>query len=451
MTTQPQQAAHHEIELPDSWRWLQLRRVASCISRSLPETTDPLFEFRYLDIGSVGPGRLLEPPVRIVFKDAPSRARRTVSEGDVIVSTVRPYLRAVLPIDAELSDVVVSTGFAVFRPRDEVSSAWLGYAMQSTVFIDSVVRESKGVAYPAVTDGVIARTLLPVPPEGDQRQIARYLDSATAEIEKAVVAEHRLMSLLEEEKQAMISAALGISAGLSPQGFAPFRDANGLSQPVRLKNLLTEVAKRSTTGQGQLFSLRKGIGLVATGSVYGKEVAPEQLVGYKRVEAGQLVMNRMRASTGLFGVAPSDGLVSPDYAVYRVSPQVDPEFLVAVLRLPQFGAVIRANSKGLGTGASGFMRVYSEQLGQLTVPVPPLAEQRRIVAEITENGRRIDQAIDSHERQIALLDEYRARLVADVVTGKLDVRELADDLPELEVTESSLLASREGSQLEDVV
>lgn len=450
MTTQPQQAAHHDIELPDSWRWLQLRRVASCISRSLPETTDPLFEFRYLDIGSVGPGRLLESPVRIVFKDAPSRARRTVSEGDVIVSTVRPYLRAVLPIDAELSDVVVSTGFAVFRPRDEVSSAWLGYAMQSAVFIDSVVRESKGVAYPAVTDGVIARTLLPVPPEGDQRQIARYLDSATAEIEKAVVAEHRLMSLLEEEKQAILSSAVTghigngrqmVDSGLGWLGTIP--DGWKL---CRLKTLLKERNIRGFEDE-PLLAATQAHGVIRKDDYAQRTVVAEKdLHLLKLVEVGDFVIS-LRSFEGGIEYSRARGIISPAYTVLSCADPALRSYLRWLFKSKPFIDLLRLNVTGIREGQN----IDYSRLSRERVPVPPRSEQIWIDEYLRNETERIDEAILHAQQRVVLLEEYRARLIADVITGKLDVRELADDLPELEVTESSVLASREGSQLEDVV
>ena len=74
---------------------VRLKYVVRINPTDLPETTDPGFEFRYLDIGAVGRGRLIEAPEALTFGQAPSRARRTVLDGDTILATVRTYLRAV--------------------------------------------------------------------------------------------------------------------------------------------------------------------------------------------------------------------------------------------------------------------------------------------------------------------------------------------------------------------
>ena len=95
---------------------IPLKRLARINERTLPESTDPGREIRYVDIGSVGRGRLVKEPEQMHFSDSPSRARRLVRQGDTIVSTVRTYLRAVWPVIGSVDGLVVSTGFAVLTP-----------------------------------------------------------------------------------------------------------------------------------------------------------------------------------------------------------------------------------------------------------------------------------------------------------------------------------------------
>ena len=89
-----------------------------------------------------------------------------------------------------------------------------------------------------------------------------------------------------------------------------------------------------------------------------------------------------------------------------------------------------AESKGLGTGTSGFLRLYNDRLGAIHVALPPRAEQREILTGLAGELSGVNTAISRLEREIELLREYRTRLVADVVTGKLDVREAAARLPD---------------------
>jgi type I restriction enzyme, S subunit len=159
-------------------------------------------------------------------------------------------------------------------------------------------------------------------------------------------------------------------------------------------------------------------------------ITADALIGFKMVAPGQIVMNRMRAAIGMFGLASEAGLVSPDYAVLEPLGSVDAMFFLHLFKTPVAGAVFRIESKGLGTGSSGFMRLYTDRFGMIKLPVPPCQEQVLIVRGIEERVRGIQETDQRIKREIALLREYRTRLIADVVTGKLDVREAAAKLPD---------------------
>ena len=147
----------------------------------------------------------------------------------------------------------------------------------------------------------------------------------------------------------------------------------------RIKTVLREVDRRSAAGREPLLSLRMQAGLVDHHASGGRPIPPSALVGYKRVLPGEIVMNRMRASSGLFAAATTDGLVSPDYAIFRPVDQINVAYLVGLFRTPAMMVVFRLESTGLGTGESGFLRLYSDQFGRLAIPTPPAAEQAAIV------------------------------------------------------------------------
>ena len=137
-------------EIPLHWDTRRLKNWVEINAHVLPETTDPEYEFDYVDIGSVGTGRLLSEPKRIAFASAPSRARRVVRSGDTIVSTVRTYLKAVWHADGPLPSLVASTGFAVLTPRSPTSRRFVGYVCRSGSFTERITSESSGVSYPAI-------------------------------------------------------------------------------------------------------------------------------------------------------------------------------------------------------------------------------------------------------------------------------------------------------------
>ena len=190
--------------------WQRLKYLVDINSRDLDENTDPSFEFRYVDIGSVGRGILLEEPERMSFADAPSRARRLVQSGDTIVSTVRTYLRAIWPVQGETAEMVVSTGFAVLTPRPELDARYLGWIAQSDVVIDEIVARSVGVSYPAINGLEIGDVAVPVPPIPIQRNIADYLGAETARIDRLVEARRHQLRVLPERLAALVAELVSL-------------------------------------------------------------------------------------------------------------------------------------------------------------------------------------------------------------------------------------------------
>src|SRR3989442_235380 len=139
-------------EVPAHWKVRRLKHLASLNPESLGEDSDPGLELVYVDIGGVDSlGRIAERE-SLTFGSAPSRARRLVRGGDVIVSTVRTYLRAIAPVNDLESNLVVSTGFAVVRPADDLTPDYAAYALRAPYFVERVVANSKGGSFPAIND-----------------------------------------------------------------------------------------------------------------------------------------------------------------------------------------------------------------------------------------------------------------------------------------------------------
>ena len=114
----------------------------------MSSTTSGDYEFRYIDIGSVDFHKGIMGYEVMKYKDSPSRARRIVKKGDLIVSTVRTYLRAIVTIEDD-EDTIVSTGFAVLTPIN-VNEKYLEYLTKTEYFISEVIKNSVGVSYPAI-------------------------------------------------------------------------------------------------------------------------------------------------------------------------------------------------------------------------------------------------------------------------------------------------------------
>lgn len=204
---------------------------------------------------------------------------------------------------------------------------------------------------------------------------------------------------------------------MKPSGLPWLGDVPAHWDVRRIKTLLREVDHRTKTGEERLLSLRMRQGLVDHIDAGGKLIPPESLVNFKIVEPGQVVMNRMRAAAGLFGVASVRGLVSPDYAVFEPKLEAFNPYLLQAFRLPSLSAVFRAESKGLGTGESGFLRLYTDRFGPILVPYPPLDEQRLIVRFLDWHGAQTAKLIRAKRNLLKLVAEEREALTQDVVSS----------------------------------
>ena len=194
-------------DVPEHWEVKPLKYSASINDEALPETTDPNLEISYVDISSVDPVRGIVASEQMVFEDSPSRARRIVHDGDTIVSTVRTYLRAIAPVRNPEPNTIVSTGFAVVRPRG-VAPAFMSYALREPGFVEAIVARSVGVSYPAVNASEIGTLSIPLPAEHEQDAIADFLDRETTRIDGMVAKVQTALERLQEYRAALITAAV---------------------------------------------------------------------------------------------------------------------------------------------------------------------------------------------------------------------------------------------------
>ena len=147
-------------EVPEHWEVKSVKNVATCNDNVLSETTIDDYQIEYVDISSVDSVKGITEITTMPFSEAPSRARRRVQNGDILVSTVRTYLRAITPVRNPPENLIVSTGFAVLRPKS-ISSSYLGYVFQTEYLISEVISRSVGISYPAINASELIRIYIP--------------------------------------------------------------------------------------------------------------------------------------------------------------------------------------------------------------------------------------------------------------------------------------------------
>ena len=183
------------FDIPDSWEWVRLGSIVYNRGQITPST-----DFCYIDIGSIdNKNQKLNPTDTVVAPDkAPSRARKLVDKGDVLYSTVRPYLHNMCIVDRDFSCIpIASTGFAVLTCHAELCNKFLFYYMMSPDF-DAYANNTdnaKGVAYPAINDDRLYKALIPIPPLGEQFRIVSAIESVDASIRDYGAKEEALRAL----------------------------------------------------------------------------------------------------------------------------------------------------------------------------------------------------------------------------------------------------------------
>lgn len=197
-------------EIPIEWEVKPLSNVCDVNPESLTSKTDSDLKINYIDIESVSTGSI-SGIKEYLFGDAPSRARRVVRKKDVIISTVRPYLRAFAMIQESLNNLICSTGFAVIRAKNENVPEYLYQCTLSDCFLSQLTNKMVGSNYPAVNASDVKETLVPVPPPIEQRKIASILCSVDQQIEEYESKEQKLNVLKKALMQKLLTGKIRVN------------------------------------------------------------------------------------------------------------------------------------------------------------------------------------------------------------------------------------------------
>ncbi|OAL78247.1 restriction endonuclease subunit S [Acinetobacter sp. SFA] len=194
-----------QFELPDSWALATISEVAIKGDQRAPDQDET---FTYVDIGSIDRvlKRISDPQI-LMGKNAPSRARKAIRNGDVLVSLTRPNLNAVALVTSEFDGQIASTGFEVIRPC-LVDSRYIFGLTRSKEFIDSISGAVQGALYPAAKSSDVQGFKFPLPPLAEQKVIADKLDTLLAQIESIKARLERIPEILKQFRQSVLAAAV---------------------------------------------------------------------------------------------------------------------------------------------------------------------------------------------------------------------------------------------------
>ena len=433
-------------DVPEHWAVKPLKVVASFNDDVLPESFDAEEEIEYVDIGSVSLAGGIERTETFLYGNAPSRARRKVQDGDVIASTVRTYLKAIAPVIAPSPNMIVSTGFAVIRPGVGLISHFAKFALQTNYFVDSVISRSTGVSYPAINASEMAGIVITVPPLAEQTAIAAFLDRETGKIDELVAEQRRLMELLKEKRQAVISHA--VTQGLNPQ--APMKPSGiewfgqipeHWSMGFKLKTLAIRKVAAFTNGPFGSDLLTAELQDEGVPVIYIRDL---KVSGYRRTSSS-FVTPEKALQLDKFRADPMDVLIAkvgdpPGFCC--IYPRGEPPGIICqdVIRLkPNWDLVDSDYICYLLNSRPGIeaidaiciqltrKRFSLEDLHSLRLPIPPKKEQIQISQFLSDQSAQFDTLTAEAQRAIDLLQERRTTLISAAVTGQIDVRAIASN------------------------
>jgi type I restriction enzyme, S subunit len=415
--------------LPPAWKWTRLKFVADVrggLTLGKSYGAADLIELPYLRVANVQDGYLSLDEVVTVSVPQREADANLLQPGDVLMNEGGDddKLGRGCVWRGEISPCLHQNHVFAVRPHG-VDSDWLNHwtgSAYAKTYFELKARRSTNLASISATS--VGELPLPLPPLPTQRAIAGYLDRETKRLDELVRAKEGLLELVAEKRRALITRA--VTRGLNPK--SPLRDSGipwlGLIpahwEIERSKWLLTERDERSTTGEEEMLTVSHITGVTPRSEKDVNMFEAETNEGYKLCQAGDLVINTLWAWMGAMGTARVPGMVSPAYNVYTPGPRLTSDYVDALVRIPVFAQEAIRFSKGVW---SSRLRLYPEGLYEIWFPVPPLAEQRAIVAHIATETAKLDALRSSAERTIRLLKERRSALISAAVTGKIAISE----------------------------
>jgi type I restriction enzyme S subunit len=354
------------------WALVKLRTICGDKETCDP-SANPESEFEYIDIASVCNEKFeVMDPKRLAGSEAPSRARKRIRTGDVLVSTTRPYLKSIAKIPARLDGQVCSTGFCVLRPTAKVLPDWIFFAALAGDFTQQLTSQMRGANYPAVTDRDVLDAVIPLPDINAQRSIIARIKECTERVKEVEVN----ATTVARELDALFPAVLN-------QRFSEISKIYGARQLEDVADIRGggSLLKGSTTDGGHASVLLVKVGdMNAVGNERvvntAREFLPLTKVGRGIIEAGAVIFPKRGGAiaTNKKRLLGRPALIDPNLMAVVAKPEVmSPDYLyywcqaLDLSKLSNGGVIPQLNRK---------------DLAPLEIPVPDIKAQAQIVDEL---------------------------------------------------------------------
>ncbi len=274
--------------------------------------------------------------------------------------------------------------------------------------------------------------MIPLPPLGDQTQIAYFLNQKTAQIDSLIADKEKLIVLLEEQRQSLITES--VTKGLNPNANMKESGVEWIGKipdhwEMKKFSYCVSIANGQVDPRQEPYS---DMILIApnhiesgSGSLLKTETASEQGAdsGKYLCKKGEVIYSKIRPGLRKACIAPSECICSADMYPMKVHRMLKSEFLLWLLLSDNFTQFALLESDRVA-----MPKINRESLSQIRIPIPPLNEQELIIDLISTKMHEIKELVDELKVQIQKLTEYRQSLIFEAVTGKIDVRDAAEEV-----------------------
>ena len=421
----------------NGWRTNELQDLVEIDPEVLRENTDRDFHFHYVDIASVSEGRIDVPSTTIAFRDSPSRARKVVRRGDVLMSTVRPNLKAFAYFDHPFDDCVASTGFAVLRAKGGVDSRFVLYSILSESVTRQIEAHVVGSNYPAINSTAVSQLKVFTPTPVEQSKIAEILstvDRAIEQTESLIAKQQRIKTGLMQD---LLTRGIDEQGNLRSEETHQFKDSPLGRIPVEWD--VEELQRRAMVKGGKRLPAGHPYAEGDTGCRYLRTMDfinkrldyasmnflfPKTFRVLERYEIndGDVFISIAGVNLGTAGVfrpTIADRTILTENAVkIRFLSDDIPEYLAIQINGPLIQKQI-LEDKGIGAGVPK-LALYRVQ--QFDVPWPTKDEQSVIV----ERLRQFEESVTQREETLAKLRALKTALMQDLLTGEIRVTPLLE-------------------------
>ena len=422
--------------------------VCNWTGKSISNCVDlPLLSV-YLDAGVIPFAEKAERRTNATSKDLSKYQR--VDVGDFVLNNQQAWRGSV---GVSFHNGIVSPAYIIVSLDNQLDSKFANYLLRSRIMVDQYLINSKSVG--SIQRNIywpsLKRTRVIIPPMAEQLQIVRFLDWKLSMVNRLINTKRKEVKAIDAMKRSMVSSA--VTRGLEPDVPMKFSGVKWLGdipahwQTIKLRQLLHPVSIKNHP-ELPLLSVVREQGVIVR-DINDKEAnhnyIPDDLSGYKVVKRGQFAMNKMKAWQGSYGISDYTGIVSPAYFIFDVSFD-NLEYFHYAIRSKVYVNFFAQASDGIRVGQ---WDLQMDKMKEIPFIVPPSDEQTAIVDYINRMLPQYDAAIEKLTVEVETLEEYKTKLIADVVTGKIDVRDVK--IPEYEFVDEDIDSdSEDENDLDDI-